>query len=130
FRIFGYDADGRVVREITADEADIQWSVHVANTKGAWHRWLLALDLPQIVDSPGLARARRRNDGVTGAARQGLRIDPGPRWIGGRAVNADGADARFRFDSGRFLGEPVALGELRTDDAGRLLVLGGAGRSG
>ena len=33
------------------------------------------------------------------------------------------------FDTGTFLGQPVYLGELRTDEAGRLLVLGGRGRS-
>ena len=32
-----------------------------------------------------------------------------------------------RFDGGRFFGQQVSLGELRTDDAGRLLVFGGAG---
>ena len=36
---------------------------------------------------------------------------------------------RFRFDGGRFFDKPVPLGELRTDEAGRLLVLGGLGQS-
>ena len=35
-----------------------------------------------------------------------------------------------RFDGGRFLDIEVPLGELRTDDAGRLLVFGGTGHSG
>lgn len=129
FRIFGYGSDGRVVREITAEEADIQWSVHVANTKGAWYRWLLALDLPQLVASPSTARPARRNGALSGGRRNALRIDPGPRRIGGRSVNSGGGDARFRFDTGSFLGTPVALGEARTDAAGRLVVLGGFGRS-
>ena len=34
-----------------------------------------------------------------------------------------------RFDDGRFLGMDVPLGELRTDEAGRLLVFGGKGES-
>jgi hypothetical protein len=48
-------------------------------------------------------------------------ITPGPRTIGlgGQAF----------FDTGQFLGVPVPLGEIQTDSAGRLLVLGGFGNS-
>jgi hypothetical protein len=31
FRIYGYNASGEVVAELTADSADIKWTVHVAN---------------------------------------------------------------------------------------------------
>src|SRR5581483_4451113 len=58
-----------------------------------------------------------------------LRIDPGPRSVGGANANADGGDPAAAFDSGTFFGAPVPLGELRTDAAGRLLVFGGTGRS-
>jgi len=57
--------------------------------------------------------------------------DPGPIRIEGRSTSGPG----YRFDQG-FVTFPgsgpvqVPLGELRTDDAGRLLVLGGDGRSG
>src|SRR5262245_32895471 len=33
FRIYGLDANGRVVRELTAADADITWTVHLANKK-------------------------------------------------------------------------------------------------
>ena len=43
FRIFGYDAAGAVVGEVTASDADIVWTVSVANKKAAWYdfdgRW-------------------------------------------------------------------------------------------
>ena len=48
-----------------------------------------------------------------------LVIDPGPRSIKGR----DTQGAGYAFDSGSFLGTPVYLGELQTDEKGRLLFL-------
>jgi len=117
FRIYGYDADGAVVREITASEADITWTVHLANQKGAWYDFDTALDVP--VAQP----AGRRNPQYIGAARNALSINPGPRSVTG--TNTSGP----LFDTGRFLGASVYLGELRTDEAGRLVVLGGRGHS-
>src|SRR5215813_1699113 len=43
FRIYGYDAMGGVVAEITADAAQISWTAHVANSKDAWFKWEIAL---------------------------------------------------------------------------------------
>jgi hypothetical protein len=125
FRLYGYNAAGEVVRELTAADANITWTAHLANTKAAWYEFHLALDLPEAATaSPDLA-ARRRNARVRGAARAQLVIDPGPRSVSGRSVS--GTDAAQRFDTGRFFNVPVPLGELRTDEAGRLLVLGGHG---
>jgi L-Lysine epsilon oxidase N-terminal/L-lysine epsilon oxidase C-terminal domain len=115
FRVYGYDAWGRVVSEITADEAEIVWSVHVANRKAAWYEFQTALDIPSAVPTP------LRNATYQGAAREELVIDPGPRTIAGRN------QSNVRFDGGSFLGQPVFLGELRTDNAGRLLFLSGHG---
>lgn len=120
FRIFGLNAAGDVVRELTADEADITWTVHVANKKAAWYEFAQALDLQST------GPAARRNANFQGEDRKQLVIDPGPISISG--PNKGGA--QYRFDQGRFVGEPVYLGELRTDDAGRLIFLGGHGRSG
>ena len=36
FRVYGFDANGQVVREITADQATITWTVHLVNKKVAW----------------------------------------------------------------------------------------------
>jgi len=62
---------------------------------------------------------------VTGADRDQLVIDPGRRTIAGR----DRSGPEYRFDSGEFVGKKVYLGELRTDERGRLLFLGGRGVS-
>lgn len=46
FRLYGYNANGEVVRELTADDAEITWSVHLANRKAAWYQWQIAMDIP------------------------------------------------------------------------------------
>lgn len=121
FRVYGVTAAGKVVREVTADDAEITWRVHLANRKGAWYKFENAMDLSRFAKP-----AERRNPLVTGVGRQGLVIDPGSRSIAGHDRHGD---AQFRFDSGTFLGKPVFLGELQTDEKGRLVVLGGLGRS-
>ncbi len=139
FRVFGLDRDGRPVLEVTEEVARVEWTVHLANAKAAWYRFQLALDIPEAkgVKEPTVAgptpaplACPRRNAGVKGDDRDGLVIDPGPRSIAGAGTNAGGGEPEYAFDSGTFCGVPVPLGELRTDDAGRLLVLGGFGRSG
>ncbi|MBV9825642.1 MAG: LodA/GoxA family CTQ-dependent oxidase [Alphaproteobacteria bacterium] len=117
FRVYGLDRHGRLVREITADEADITWHAHLTNSKAAWYNFQTALDIPEA--QPTL----RRNATYVGAARSDLVIDPGTRAISGRCSGP------VPFDGGAFFGIETSLGELRTDNAGRLLVLGGNGRS-
>ena len=121
FRIYGYNAAGEVVGELGAGDADIRWTVHVANRKAAWYRFAKALDIPSAQGS----KTPRRNPNITGDARETLVIDPGPRSISG----ADAQGPEYAFDSGTFLGTKVYLGELRTDCEGRLLFLGGRGVS-
>ncbi len=116
FRVYGYDADGDVIAEITAADADITWTVNVANTKAAWYDFDRAMDLP-IAEPVG-----RRNPDVTGPDRRRLVVDPGERSISGPAA------APVALDGGRFLDEPVSLGELLTDELGRLVFLPGEGR--
>jgi hypothetical protein len=115
FRIYGLDAEGRAVKELTSKDAKITWTVHVANRKAEWFEFDVAMDIPQARPVP------RRNINVTDRKR--LIIDPGPRSISG--VNQSGE----LFDTGTFLDENVYLGELRTDEQGRLLFLGGRGVS-
>jgi hypothetical protein len=122
FRVYGYDAAGKVVAELTADNAEITWNVWIANKKAAWYEFQLAMDIPEV----SAARpANRRNATVTGADRAKLVINPGPRSITGRNISG----TAYRFDTGTFFGTRVYLGELRTDDAGRLIFLGGRGAS-
>lgn len=120
FRIYGYNAGGGVVRELTADNADIQWTVHLANKKAQWYQFQAALDIPEAAAMSVPLRNAKVADRAT------LAIDPGPRSISGKSISG-GAD--HRFDTGMFKTTVVPLGEIRTDDAGRLLVLGGTGKS-
>ena len=46
FRIYGLNAAGEVVKEITAADGEIAWSVHVANHKAGWFNFDQALDIP------------------------------------------------------------------------------------
>lgn len=120
FRLYGFDAEGKVVAELTSPAAEIVWTVHVANTKAAWYNFETPMDIPSAIPS------ERRNPDYAGAERAKLRIDPGPLSISG--VNRRGSG--YRFDKGTFLEVPVYLGELSTDELGRLLFLGGHGVSG
>ena len=111
FRVFGYD--NGVPTELTADDATIEWTVHLVNRKAV---------------APGFPGGGTRNSGYSGADRDGLVIDPGPRTL-------NGPDQRQQFDTGTFkvknqAAVGVPLGEIRTDDDGHLLVLGGFGSSG
>src|SRR5258708_1369953 len=120
FRVYGYDAQGQVVAELTAANAEIAWTVHVANKKAAWYDFVVALDIPEAADT----HAPLRNAWVSAADRHKLIIDPGPRSVSGR--NQKSAP----FSTGRFFDTPVDLGELLTDADGRLIFLGGRGVSG
>lgn len=116
FRIYGYNQAGEVVRELTTSEASITWTVHVTNRKAAWYQWQIAMDIPEAAaNTPPL-----RNATVTD--RQSLVIDPGAQSISG--VNASPVPC-----TGAFTGTSVNLGELRTDEAGRLIFLPGLGVS-
>ena len=115
FRIYGFEASGRPVRELTAHDADITWRLTVANAKPAWYAFNTSFDIPDAQPSA------RRNDGFRGARRARLFIVPGERTV-------RGAGARpVALDGGSFLGQPVSLGEAMTDGAGRLVVLPGRG---
>jgi len=138
FRVFGLDADGRVVLEVTDEVAEVEWTVHIANAKAAWYQFQIALDIPEATGeklptvsgpTPPPVSCPRRNADVVGDDRERLVIDPGPRSIRGAGVNADGARSEYAFDTGTFCGQRVPLGELRTDENGHLLVLGGFGHS-
>jgi hypothetical protein len=99
FRVFAYHDDD-TIEELTDAEAEISWTVHLVNRK-----------------------AVTRNTGNAGD----LTVDPGSRTLGG-------PDQREEFDTGQITlpgasAVTVPLGEVRTDDDGRLLVLGGFGTS-
>lgn len=128
FRIYGYNAAGKVVRELTSENANITWTVHVANRKAQWYQFQYALDIPEAVNATD-NKFPRRNPTVRD--RTTLAIDPGPRSISG-PCRAGGAE--YAFDTGTFQARAtnpvtVSLGEIRTDETGRLIFLGGWGNS-
>lgn len=126
FRLFGYDDQGRVVREL--DGADgVTWSVHVANTKAAWYGFVNAMDRGDT--APGVPGAQR-NAFVAADKREAmLCIDAGKLEISGASTNPKGGDDKYRM-KGRFWQTlDVSLGHLRTDDKGRLLVFAADGVS-
>jgi hypothetical protein len=120
FRVFGYNAAGEAVAELTSDIAEIRWNVHVANKKAAWYQFQIALDIPEASSADP---SQLRN--ATVQDRSQLMIDPGARSIQGPSESGE----QYRFDSGKFMGNTVYLGELSTDDRGRLVFLGGRGVS-
>ena len=110
---------------------DIQWRVYLGNKKSAWYDFL------QLQGEHGYAPDHpRRNAAITNEnARQRLIIDPGPRTVDHQTNRT----AHFTRDSDAYATTfPPALkpnsidtlGDLLTDDSGRLLVLGGHGNSG
>jgi hypothetical protein len=116
FSIYGLNESGIAVKELTADIAEIEWTVQLANKKAAWYQFQLALDIPEAVSAaPSLLRNMSVQD------RKSLRIEPKKKCISG--INRD----QCRLDDGLFLGKTVYLGELLTDQKGRLIVLGGRG---
>lgn len=117
FRIFGYNAAGQAVRELTEKEARITWNVHVANRKAEWFRFIVAMDLPEAKDLSVI----RRNASIKN--RKSLVIDPGMKRISGVQTNS------IELNGGKFMGLPVSLGELRTDEEGRLLFLSALGKA-
>lgn len=125
FRLYGLNARGEIVKEITSDDADIVWRAHVANKKAAWYNFDLAFDIP----SAQTLFSERRNPEYVLDDRKKLIIDPGQREITGSLTNADGLDIAYAFDTGTFVDKSVYLGELRTDEKGRLIFLGGRGVS-
>ncbi len=121
FRIYGLNSDGVAVKELLpCDDTQIVWQVDFENQKSSWYEFQLALDIPEAADAPP---SKPRNASITDRAK--LNITPGPRTIDG--TGTQGPD--HAFTGGAFMGTEVYLGELRTDDAGRLIVLGGHGVS-
>ena len=121
FRVYGYNANGDVVRELLMDDStQIEWRVELANHKAAWYNFEIALDIPEAkTATPSTLRNADIKD------RSLLSIEPGLRTIS--TPETQGAD--YHFTGGSFMGIEVPLGELRTDKVGRLEAFGGLGQS-
>ena len=122
FRLFGYDANGNLVKEIKAADADIRWHVELANKKAFGREF----------DGDN-ASAPLRNPNVPPSQRHRLAIQPSSKFV-------DKTNPTAKFDDGKFTSwkpngsspvdiNRVFLGELQMDTQGVLRVLGAKGRS-
>ncbi|KAF8637447.1 hypothetical protein AX17_002812 [Amanita inopinata Kibby_2008] len=125
FHAYGYDETGGNVRELTSTDGYIfTWKVHVVNMKAASNifRGRLRPDSGKLrnpdVDSDKPIYERTR-----------LIIDPGLQTITSADTEVPPVPLVGTFQGSADTPVPVALGELRLDSKGRLIFLGGSGRS-
>ena len=135
------DADGDEVTSNTPNVASMEWTVHLANKKAAWYQYS-ELEGNLLYGKQNSYKNRnvafRNASKTTESERQTLIIDPGPRSV-------SGSNQSIGFDQGSVpsgypaqyppstvsSGTPIeTLGDLKTDDEGRLIVLGGYGNAG
>ncbi|HYJ04919.1 MAG TPA: LodA/GoxA family CTQ-dependent oxidase [Chthoniobacterales bacterium] len=110
FRLYEFDDAGGTGRPAVLPEgATVQWSVHLVNKKDAVER----PPSPPVSAPATITLADGRGNRI---------IDSGAQTIGG-------ASAPAKALGGTYLGNPVTLGQLRTDHRGNLLVLAGTGVS-
>ncbi|MBZ6078984.1 CTQ-dependent glycine oxidase GoxA [Microvirga puerhi] len=128
FRVYAFDANDRVIGEVTPGKGRVEWRVHLANTKAAWYGFTNPLDNGDL--APGVPGVMRNAYIVDDAERERmLVIDGGEKMISGASVNIEGGVSAYKFQ-GRFWDKvSVNLGELRTDEEGRLLVVPPDGKS-
>lgn len=126
FRVYECEraADGSLTSfvELTPDKATITWEVHLANRKAA-APFFLTPNANTINTNPGVRRNAATGN-ADNAPDKDLIIDPGPRTLVGAS------QAAVTFGGGKFRGQEVVLGQMETDDQGRLVVVGGLGRAG
>lgn len=95
FRVYGLNAAGVPIAELTVENAEIRWTVHLANKKSAWYQFQIALDIPEADSAPP---SWLRN--MTISDRASLIIDPGARHIVGcnaaRSIHSIPANSSVR----------------------------------
>ncbi|MCW3074592.1 MAG: hypothetical protein JWP69_1661 [Flaviaesturariibacter sp.] len=133
-----YDGGGNELTLQSPNVQSITWTVHLANKKAAWYQYneLQGNLLYGEGNSYSSQAIPLRNLSVQN--RQTLIVDPGPRTISGaeQYIGFDVASAPAGYPvqyppSTVLYGTPVnTLGNLITDSAGRLIVLGGYGNAG
>lgn len=143
FRIFATAEDGTVT-EVTLDTPGVKsitWTAHLANKKAAWYSFseLQGNLMFGERNSYQAQDVALHNADVKGTDhRRKLIIDPGPRTVSGVRQSAEFSIDTIPADYpwGSFPKPPTqgtairTLGGLRTDDVGRLVVLGGHGNAG
>jgi hypothetical protein len=122
--------------QVTLDTAgimDITWTVHLANRKASFFEFQGQRGASDNYEALERAfrnadnrhkRGIRRNADVKQHRAEKLEIDPGPR-----STSTSRGQRGVGFLNQKTHIPIKTLGELRTDSAGRLLVIGGAGKS-
>ncbi len=121
FRVYEFDVDGSgretLVREVVESQnATIQWHVHLANKKAASRT--VPVDNGQL-RNPGYDQSKlmiEGHDSISGSSTQNDDMVDEILFINTRSAAVEGRDE-------------VKLGHLETDPQGRLLVIGGDGKS-
>jgi L-Lysine epsilon oxidase N-terminal/L-lysine epsilon oxidase C-terminal domain/Iron-containing redox enzyme len=156
FHIYAFDSDDIPLGEVTDAHADITWSARLANKKGAWFGFFGATGArsafrgeapPRQVNgdrlqlrNPDVGALNRVDGGPHGhhyvadeVRASALEITGQMRSVTGpgrrNSDDSDDASAHLDFVGTFKHGTEVYLGELATDAAGRLIVLGGRGVS-
>src|SRR5271163_2035841 len=120
FRILGYDERDRFVAEITEADATIEWTVQLRNSKavGRWFGGVLRPDEPQR-NAAWIARGNSESQ---------LILDPGSGKVSKEKVSKSLLCQEFMAVK---FAPVLELGRLIYEEgSGRLIVLGGQGRSG
>ena len=96
FRIYAYDSNDKVVKELTSDDCSIAWQVHLANRKSESNTFRGFYSFPSH---------EKRNPDIVGDEEREkiLVIDSGPISING--INQSGD--KYRFDKGKCFGVEV-----------------------
>ncbi|MCD4506803.1 LodA/GoxA family CTQ-dependent oxidase [Chromobacterium piscinae] len=132
-----YKVENGVSEEVTLNTDGvhaIRWTAHLANKKPSWYTFVPA-------EGEGGYAPNHPLRNPQAADRRTLLIDAGPRQISGRSQQGEQFSKNTvpdGYEGAHFPPSPLypmndsidTLGELRTDQDGRLLVLGGYGVSG
>ena len=97
FRIYGLNAAGAPVAELTAENAEIRWTVHLANKKSAWYQFQIALDIETASLRPPLLRIRSRRQRSLLRGLAALLQAVAARPTGCSPVSAPAWDQRSRY---------------------------------
>ncbi|MEM7038900.1 MAG: LodA/GoxA family CTQ-dependent oxidase, partial [Bacteroidota bacterium] len=112
-----------VVGEITqSDHVEIEWAVHVANSKPEWFEFLAAMDIPQM---KGKQLYKRNPEIRKKADRKKLIIDAGLQILNARKKPSEPIKL-----GGKFKDTPVELGQMTASEEGHLIFIPGEGISG
>ncbi len=136
-----YDDSGAEITLKSPNIATMTWTVHIANKKAAWYQYS-ELEGNLLYGENNSYKNRnvpfRNAKKIDEKERQTLIIDPGPRTLTGARQSIDfdqasvpaGYPAQFPPKEVKH-GTPITtLGQLNTDDDGRLVVVGAYGHAG